>query len=226
MNFPRLLVWTFLALFSAIHGRSEAAEPACASATCVNLVFDGDSISAGWGSTSGHGLDALVAAALGSGVQLHNVAVGGRPASECSKYYPQLVASLFVAATPHNVIVFHAGANDILEGRDGALTYAAFTAYVIMAHRQGWKVVASTELPRPDFDRRRAAELDDYNDRMRKNKAGADAVVDWNTDPRMTKMSNRADPALFSHDGVHPSDGGYAVLGEMLVSAVKRVAGR
>jgi lysophospholipase L1-like esterase len=227
----RLLAWAiragaFLALVNAPHGRSEAAEPACDSAACVNLVFDGDSISAGWGASPGHGLDTLVAAALGAGVRSRNVAVGGRRASKCLKYYPRQIAPRFVAATPHNVIVFHAGDNDVARGSDGALAYAAVTAYVAMAHRDGWKVVVSVELPRPDFDRRKAAELADFNDRMRQNKAGADAVVDWNADPRMTNMSNRADPALFSRDGIHPSDGGYAVLAAMLAPAVRRVAGR
>ncbi|MEA2792562.1 MAG: hypothetical protein QOG73_4968, partial [Acetobacteraceae bacterium] len=37
--------------------------------------------------------------------------------------------------------------------------------------------------------------------------------------------SYRTDPALFTEDGVHPSDGGYSVLARLLAPAVKRVAG-
>ena len=138
-------------LSKGIPGRAQAGEPA----DYVNLVFDGDSISAGWGSSPGHGLDARVVAALGGNVRLHNVAASGRPVAECLRMYDQLVAPLFDPAVRHNVIVFHAGDNDLVQGRDAALTYAAFTDYVAAAHRQGWKIVVSTELRRGDFGQMR-----------------------------------------------------------------------
>jgi lysophospholipase L1-like esterase len=211
------------ALFGMTCGPTGAA---CASTARVNLVFDGDSISAGWGASPGHGLDTRAAAALGADVRLHNVAIGGRPVFECQRLYPQLVAPLFDPSTPHNVIVFHAGDNDILARRNAVQTYLAFEAYVALAHQQGWKVVVSTELPRSDFHTIQSAELTAYNNSLRQNKAGADAVVDFDADPRMTNMSHRADPALFSHDGIHPSDGGYAALAEMVAPALRRVTGR
>jgi lysophospholipase L1-like esterase len=201
-------------------------EPVCVSADCVNLVFDGDSISAGTGSTPGHGLDVQVSDTLGSDVRLSNVAVGGRPVSDCLRLYPRLVAPLFNPVSHHNVIVFHAGDNDIGQGRDAAQTYAAFTAYVSMAHQQGWKIVVSTELRSPHLLPPQEAQLEQYNDSLRQNHAGADAVVDFDTDPRMTTMSNRLDPLIFRPDGLHPADAGYAILTQMLAPTVKRVAGR
>jgi lysophospholipase L1-like esterase len=223
VNRNRAAVWTCVGLLGLAAGRSEAA---CSSAACLNLVFDGDSISAGAGASAGHGLDTRVAAALGADVQLHNVAVGGRPVSDCLRLYPSLVAPLFDPATAHNVIVFHAGDNDINQGRDAAQTYAAFTAYVAAAHQQGWKIVVSTELRSPYFHQPKEAELEQYNDSLRRNQAGADAVVDFDADPRMTNLSYRTDPDLFSRDAIHPSDGGYDVLAAMLAPAVRRVAER
>jgi lysophospholipase L1-like esterase len=215
------LVLSFVALLGLAWARSEAAD-----AGSVNLVFDGDSISASWGASPDHGLDTKVAVALGSSVRLHNVAVGGRPVSECLALYPQRVAPLFDASATRNVIVFHAGDNDIAQGRDAAQTYAAFTAYVAAAHQQGWKIVVSTELRRGDFPPAASTALEQYNDRLRANAAGANAVVDFDADRRMTDMSYRDDPMVFSHDGVHPSDGGYAMLAGMLGPVVKRIAGR
>jgi lysophospholipase L1-like esterase len=214
------------ALFGLAHGRGIAAEAVCGGSGCVNLVFDGDSISAGWGAPIGHGLDRQVVDALGDDVRMRNVAVGGRPVSDCLRFYQQLVAPLFDASTAYNVIVFHAGDNDVQHGRDAVQTYAALTAYVAAVHRQGWKIVVSTELRRPDFHPLQSTELDAYNDRLRRNEAGADAVVDFDTDVRMTTLSYRQDPTLFSSDGIHPAAGGYAVLAAMLVPAVKQVAGR
>ncbi len=189
----------------------------------LNLVFDGDSISAGAGSSPNHGPDRQVLPLLDGPVRLHNVAVSGRPVSDCLLLYPQLVAPLFAADRGANVIVFHAGDNDLAQGRSSVQTYAAFTAYVALAHRQGWKVVVSTELQRFDWSAARQADLADYNDRLRENRAGADAVVDLDTDPRLALPSGRRNPALFTPDGVHPSDGGYAVLAALLAPAIRRV---
>jgi lysophospholipase L1-like esterase len=203
----------------------DAAEFGCSSARCINLVFDGDSISAGIGASRDHAADRLVARAVGH-VRLYNVAVSGRPMLECLQHYQELVAPLFVPGGPPNVIVLHAGDNDIAHGGTATQAYAAFTHYVVLAHQQGWKVVISTELKRPDFSPQKEAELESYNDRVRRNQAGADAVVDLDTEPRFADAAYRSDPAVFSKDRVHPSDGGYAVLADMLTPAVKHVAGR
>jgi lysophospholipase L1-like esterase len=206
--------------------QARAADPACGIDSCVNLVFDGDSISAGWGASPPNRLDARVTAAVGGDVRMHNVAVGGRPVFECLRLYPQLVAPLFDKATSHNVIVFHAGDNDVAAGRNAEQTYAAFTDYVAAAHRQGWKIVVSTEFRRWDFSPPKLAELLEYDTMLRRNTAGADAVVDLDADPRLLDKSYRTDPAVFSHDGVHPSDGGYAILAGMVAPVVKQMAGR
>jgi len=202
-----------------------AAELGCSSANCINLVFDGDSISAGAGATRDHAADRLVARELGH-VRMYNVAAGGRPMAECLHLFPELVAPLFVPGGPPNVIVLHAGDNDVARGWSGAQIYAAFTSYVAAAHQQGWKVVISTELKRFDFLPQKEAELEGYNDRVRRNQAGADAVVDLDAEPKFADPAYRSDPAVFGKDRIHPSDGGYVLLADMLTPAVKRVAGR
>jgi lysophospholipase L1-like esterase len=199
-------------------GRAMAAD------NVINLVFDGDSISAGAGSTPGHGLGQQVAAGLGGNARLHDVAAGGRPVSDCLLLFPKQVTPLYASDARFNVIVFHAGDNDIEQGRSAAQTYGAFTVYVSQAHQQGWKVVVSTELRRFTLQPQQRIELGTYNELLRANKAGADAVVDFDTDPRLTSVTNRANPAVFSPDGIHPSDGGYAILAAMLIPAIKKVA--
>jgi lysophospholipase L1-like esterase len=203
----------------------EADALSCQDARCVNLVFDGDSISAGAGASPGHGLDSQVVAAIGDDVTPHNVAVGGRPVSECLRLYDHLVAPLFNPSSRHNVIAFHAGDNDIAQGRSADQTYVAFTAYVAKAHQQGWKVVVSTELRHVNFSELMEMKLEDYNNLLRRNQAGADAVVDLDAEPKFKEFSYRTNPALFTQDGVHPSDGGYALLAGMLAPPVRRIAG-
>jgi len=54
--------------------------------------------------------------------------------------------------------------------------------------------------------------------------AGADAVVDLDQEPRMRRIEGRSNPSLFTLDGVHPIDSGYAVLAAMLAPAVRRMS--
>jgi lysophospholipase L1-like esterase len=201
--------------------------PACAQAPSqgsLNLLFDGDSISAGLGASQGHGLDLQTASAIGGAVELHNVSDGGRPVWQCLRLYPDLVEPKFDPTRTYNIIAFHAGDNDVAQGRDAQQTYAAFTAYVTAAHQQGWKVIVTTELRRFKFSASEQRELEGYNALLISNKAGADAVIDLNADPRLGENAHRTDPSLFTSDGIHPSDGGYSIIAQMLSQAVKRLS--
>lgn len=190
-------------------------------ATCGNIVFDGDSISAGWGSSNGHGLDIQFMGDLGVPARVTNVAVGGRPVLACLRAFDNLVAPYFARGARFNLIVFHAGDNDIAQGRDAEQTYAAFEQYVAKAHAQGWKVVVSTELQRPDFRPDKQAALSEYNRLLLANAAHADVVVNVASDRRMADLAARSDPTLFAPDHIHPRDAGYAILAKMLATAVR-----
>lgn len=195
-----------------------------AAGTAMNLVVEGDSIAAGIGATPNRGLDAQLVAAMGDQVRAKNVAASGRTVLNCLTGFKSRVAPLYAPEFSVNIIVFHAGKVDFLQGRDAGRTYAAFTDYVEGAHRQGWKVIVSTQLHRFDVRPAQQAQMDAYNDRLRRNRARADAVVDFDTDPRMLEPAQRHNPELFAADGIHPSDGGYAVLAAMIVPAIQRVS--
>lgn len=189
--------------------------------TCGVVVFDGDSISAGVGASPAQTLDKQFARELGQLARVTNVAVGGRPAAECARLFPNLVAPLFQNQARFNVIVFHAGDNDINQGKSATEAYRAFTRYVAASHAQGWKILVSTELQRVDFPPGKKAELDAYNKLLLANSAGADAVVDFNAEPAFADLARREDPALFTKDRIHPSDSGYTILARMLVAGTK-----
>jgi lysophospholipase L1-like esterase len=209
-----------LVLLAFIAGTS-VAQAACSQTACPNLVFDGDSISAGAGAPQGRGLDAQVAAVLGGTLTIHNVAVGGRPVYQCLALYDHTVAPLYQPRNPHNIIVFHAGDNDISAGRNARRTYTAFTAYTALAHRQGWKVVVSTEFRRPDFPPAKEQQLELYNRLLLSNAAKADVVVNLDADSRFADLGKRSDSAVFSPDHIHPTEGGYRILAAMLTPAIQ-----
>jgi lysophospholipase L1-like esterase len=188
---------------------------------CNVIVFDGDSISAGGRATPGNGLDIQFMLALGSPARLYNIAVAGRPVIDCLTRFDQGIVPLKDPQARLNLIVFHAGANDIAKRHSAAQTYQAFTNYVALAHTQGWKVVMSAELPRPDFLPAQEAELEAYNRYLLENKAGADVVVNVNADRRFGDLKDRDGSPVFSFDKIHPNDAGYAIFGQLLAAAVR-----
>jgi lysophospholipase L1-like esterase len=190
---------------------------------CGNILFDGDSIAAGVGASPNQPPDQQFLRGLGRPARLANVAAGGRPVSECLQLFPMTVAPRHSTAARFNLIVFHAGDNDIAQGRDSATAYAAFTAYVAAAHKQGWMVLVSTELPRPNFSAPREAYLEDYNKRLIANGAGADGVVDLSVERRLTDLRDRADSGYYVADKVHLNDAGYARLTQRLLDAARRL---
>jgi lysophospholipase L1-like esterase len=188
---------------------------------CNVIVFDGDSISAGARATPGNGLDIQFMHALGSPARLYNIAVAGRGVVDCLTRFDQGVVPLKDPQARLNLIVFHAGGNDIAKRQSAAQTYQAFTSYVALAHAEGWKVVVSAELPRLNFLPAQRAELEAYNRDLLENKAGADVVVDVNADRRFGDLNDREGSPVFSFDKIHPNDAGYAILGQRLAAAVQ-----
>lgn len=184
------------------------------------LVFDGDSIAIGVGAPPGRTLAEQVVPLLPPGVASHVVGAGGRPVKDCLARFDTDVRPLFDARAAHNVIFFHAGDNDVTQGSSGQQAYAALTAYVERAHRQGWKVAVSTEMQRFDLPQAMRAEIDAFNALVLANGAGADGVADFGGDATMGGVANRRDPMYYTMDGVHPADAGYAILAGLAARAL------
>ena len=50
--------------------------------------------------------------------------------------------------------------------------------------------------------------------------------MNLDTAPEFRDLAQGMNPSLFTEDGVHPSDGGYAVMAEILTPPVKHLTGR
>ncbi len=201
------------------------AAPCPPGARCGNIVFDGDSISAGVGA---HGAkpDQLMALLLPMPVTAANVSVGGRPVRDCLGMFDRTIAPRHMPDALFNVIVFHAGDNDVVLNDTAETIYRNFTEYVRRAHRDGWIVLVSTELPRLQFSPAQEHELETYNRLLVENRAGADGVVNIAADPDLNDPAKRRGSTYFSPDLTHPSDTGYERLNIMLSKAVVEVVSR
>ena len=190
------------------------------------LLFDGDSVSQGFGVDPSQSPSAQIAPLLEGPVRILNVAVPGRPVSISVAEFPGSVAPHFDAAAADNVIAFHGGDNDIAEGRTAAEAYASLGRYIDLAHAQGWRVIVSTELGRPDFGAAGQAELAEYNRLELGNRAGADAVIDLASVPGLADLADRGRSGLYGPDHIHPSAAGYGRLAHLLRDVIAEVTSR
>jgi lysophospholipase L1-like esterase len=196
-------------------------EPSLGAEHC-NLVFDGDSISVGQGSTPGYSLADATVKALHFRGKFAVVGRSGSPVSERVERFEQTVAIKYDPSAKVNIILFHAGDNDIAQGASAGDTFKRLESYISLAHNLGWRVVASTEMQRFDFAAPKQAELLEYN-RLLMDDARSEAIADFANENTMTRRDLRLDPSIFTRDQVHPSNGGYEILGKIAAEALKRV---
>ena len=199
---------------------SDAVARSQTSTTPWRIVIDGDSVSKGAGASAEMTPDKQICSILGESVEVENIGVNGFQVLKTLERYQSVVAPLFNPEAPFNFILYHAGDNDIYVKKSSQETYENFSRYVALAHAQGWKVIVSTEIERFDWPAEPQQELREYNRLLLANSAHADAVVDLNALPGMAGPASRANPAYFHPDGIHPSDGGYALIVQLYVDAM------
>ncbi len=187
------------------------------------LLFDGDSVSLGFGVDPSQSPSAQIAPLLQGPVRILNVAVSGRPVSTSLAEFPGNVAPHFDPAAADNVIAFHGGDNDIALGRTAAEAYDSLGRYIGLAHAQGWRVIVSTELGRPDWSAAAQAQLAEYNRLELRNRAGADAVIDYASVPGLSDLADRERSGLYGSDRIHPNARGYGLLAHLLRDAIAKV---
>jgi lysophospholipase L1-like esterase len=193
-------------------------------AMCYNIVFDGDSIAAGVGATELGRPEIQLAALLHVPIRVTNVAGGGRAVIDCLREFQSNVARRYLPGADSNVIVFHAGGNDIARlGGSADAAYRAFIGYVALAHSQGWKVLITTELPRPGFNASQAAEVESFNNQVLANFAKADSVVDLALDPKLNDLAGRSASGWYTAGNVHPNDLGYHEMVSQLAGGVRNL---
>lgn len=190
------------------------------------LVFDGDSVSRGAGVDDAQAPASQIARLLKDPVRIVTVAVSGKPVSASLADFQRNVAPHYDPKARSNIIAFHGGDNDIAGGRTANQAYASLSRYIETAHAQGWKVIVSTELERPDWDAAAQAALREYNRLELRNAAGADAVIDYASAPGMSGLAGRESSGFYSADRIHPSARGYALLADMLHGAILAITSR
>lgn len=208
----------------------------------TQVVFDGNSLVFGVGSTGGLNLPVQQAALapISAGLVITNTAVSGQTINDMRTRGPTFVDPTFDSAKS-NVLILWEGTNSISNSpvRTGLEAIADMTAYIAerRAANPAWKIVLLTTIPRYFMNGITVplgnAQLLVYNNYILANyrAMGADAVVDVRANTVFvypagaTSMPSYMTP--YSSDGhTHLNNAGYALIAAMVAPVLRRLPKR
>ena len=191
------------------------ARPSGIPATRGVIVQAGDSIGVGLGANDWAAIEHL---GLPRGISIHNVSVSGQ---WMLTGLGRRETDLFRFHDPRHtsVLLIQQGTNDLSGGGSARHLYDnVLKPFVALSQAAGFYVAVDTILPRkdagwmanPEFERQRL----DYNQLVRANSIGAEAVIDIAADP---EIGDRSDPATSPHfaDALHPRQSGQERLAKI-----------
>ncbi len=183
------------------------------------VLFDGNSLTAGNGSTPGHSYPDDVAAELGPSFDYLNVGVGGQTTREMLADVETEVdakhPSVVVAWEIGNALYYWQAGSP--RGQEPDVAYSDFVAYCRGRRAAGARVIALTVTPRSadHVDQTWVTAVDKINNAMRLDwREYADGLADVAADPGLQ------DPSKFP-DGVHLDDGEYAAAARVVASTLR-----
>jgi len=183
------------------------------------VVFTGDSITAGSGAAFGTGWVAQLAAtnALWKTVKVVNMGVPSRTLQDMSVSHTD-VDGVHDGSLENNVCVIFAGTNDLTASATGATAYGSLTSYVASCKSAGYnKVIVVPCMTRQGIDQ---TQRGIYNTAIAANTCGADAVV--TLPAQLMANGNEANTTYFA-DGTHPANAGCTLIASAVLSAINTV---
>ncbi|CAN5320058.1 hypothetical protein BH10PSE1_BH10PSE1_00910 [soil metagenome] len=203
----------------------------------ANLVFDGDSLPFGQGSTGDNSFPAQLQAALTGGAQYftrYNAAVAGSAAwTIAATRYAAAIPALYSDAFPKNIYQIWTGTNDLAGGNTPASVYASLKSIWAQARATGYKVAAFTIIARNGGLAISSAAFEtarqDLNVLIRSDQTLYDGLVDVGADSHFDSTADTADGTYYIQTGspadqTHLTNAGYAVLAGLAKPVVEALA--
>ncbi len=178
----------------------------------VNIVFDGGSLTGGFGGsnspTTSYPNQCMLKLYSMGAQGGNNLGVGGLTVENLVSRFSATVAPLFVSGM-RNIICFFEASNSLNpDGQNDtpAQQYAAMTTYIGLAHAAGFELVLLTGLVQNGIGH---DPITAYNILVRANTGGADAIADVGAKP---EFLDPTDSRYFYSDDVHLVDLGYFTI--------------
>jgi lysophospholipase L1-like esterase len=199
----------------AVSGAATGAVPLVPTTQPIgNIVFDGDSLTAG--STATDPYPSQLMRGFHSDVKWVNLGIGGQRVQDMLANASSKVDPLYGAERGQNVVVIWGGTNDIRHwAHPPGVVYSQLREYCLGRRAAGYTVVVLTMLPRTDGVIPEGLEADRqaFNRMIRATWPGfADALVDVGCDRLIGLPGCERDTRLFSPDLVHLNNTGLSIV--------------
>lgn len=215
-----------------------AGRDANAQAVTGQVVCHGDSLTHGYGASSGLGTatgttyPGVLAARLGPAWRVTSLGTGGWTIGLLAGEAGKKVDPLFDPHLAENALIIFAGTNNLGGGHQSADTaFRELTAYCrARKAAHPWHILVVTppmaaypKVYPPDFD----AQMVQYDALIRRHwHEFADGIVDVEADFRLGAPGAEHNPVYFTGDFTHLTDAGYQIVGEAAAKAVLKLAQR
>jgi lysophospholipase L1-like esterase len=199
----------------------------------LNVVFAGNSLTAGNGSTDGQTYPAQCLAILGPTWTGTNSGVSSQTTAEMIAAYRAQIGQFFDGSKSGNVAIIWEGINDLFFGASAATAYGNLVTLCGLARAGGFKVAIGTCIPRWGFGTSTIpgtpeeqyatywSEAQSVNASIRANwRSFADALLDVQADVRLGAPGSELDTTYRAVDQVHYNDAGYALVAGMAAAAI------
>lgn len=191
------------------------------------VVFAGNSLTRGAGSTGGNTYPARALAILGADWTGVNSGVDGQSAADIIADYADQVGQHYDGTKSVNVLVLWELTNDLYFGATAATAWSRYRTIAAAARAQGFRVVLATALPRDQpgliagFEAARAA----ANALVLAGwRPVCDALMPLHQDTRVGDAGDEADATYYDADSVHMNNTGYGVVAAHAVTAILEAA--
>ncbi len=199
-----------------------ATYPAILQSPTTQVVFAGDSLTAGSFSTLG--LNYPTQITYPWSVRTYNYGAPGQTAAQLSTYVAAQINGAFSASYSRNVCCLWIGTNDLDAATAPATVYSTLQSLCTSIQGAGFKVVVLTTLPRSSSSGTFEADRQTLNASIRSGFSGltlaCDAVADVGADATIGAAGSQNSGTYYSSDHIHLLNAGYLIVAGIVGTAL------
>ena len=183
------------------------------------IICDGDSLTRGHSASAGAEYPTVLKNSISApGYTVKNYGVDSQTIADVASDVATQADRYAVRTSGENVYVAWVGTNDLFTGRTAAQVKTDYAALCTARQAAGFRVVACTIMNHAITGSWTQADADDVNTYIRANYTSwADDLADIQAN---ANLQTTTDTTYFQADGVHLTDAGYAIVADIVKSAL------
>jgi lysophospholipase L1-like esterase len=186
------------------------------------LVFDGDSLTSGIGSTTGNDYPSQSVTLMANWLcTKQNFGVGGQTSTQMAADAAAQIDVLLPSGHTDNIVVCWGGINDLSSGDSAATVEGRVQTYCAGRRAAGYKVVVGTIIAAGSVTGAKETARQETNTWIRANWSNfADALADFANDSHFDALADCSNGTYYNVDTVHLTDTGYGIIAGLAHTAI------